>query len=346
MMNVALIVPPLVGHTYRGTGTYTEGLYKGLRDSKKINVALVNQKDDLSSFDIVHYPYFDPFFLTLPLLKRKPTIVTVHDLIPLKYPHCSPKGVKGFLKWQIQRYSLLGAKTIVTDSTASKTDIMNLCHIDSDKIHTVSLGVSEEFKVVISKYLLKSTKKKLKLPEEFILYVGDINCNKNVMGLLQAFRLVQKSLLNLHLVLVGIGLVTPSMQLTEILQFIRSSGMDDKVHRMGFIDISDLVHTYNLAKIYIQPSFAEGFGLPVLEAMACGCPVMASNSSSLPEVAGDAGIFFNPSSNQVIAEEIFSLYHDSEKQNVLKRKGLQRVKTFTWEKCADEVIQIYEQVLK
>ena len=345
-MNVALITPPLAGHTYRGTGIYTENLYKTLKKSEKVKVALVNLKESLASFDIIHYPYFDPFFLTLPVFKKKPTVVTVHDLIPLKYPRCFPKGVKGFLKWQIQRYSLLGAKTIVTDSTASKTDIMNLCHIESKKVHIVHPGVSEEFKVVTSENLLNSTKRELNLPNDFILYVGDINCNKNLMGLLQAFRLVQKSLPNLHLVLVGIGLVTPSIPLSEILQFTHAYNLDNKVHRIGFIDISDLVHTYNLAKMYIQPSFAEGFGLPVLEAMACGCPVMASDSSSLPEVAGDGGIFFNPSKSEVLGEEIISLYHNSEKQNSLKEKGLHRIKSFTWEKCAEEIIQIYEQVLE
>lgn len=346
MMNIALVAPVLAGHTYRGTGTYTENLYKGLRSSEKVNVTLVSQEDNLASFDIIHYPYFDPFFLTLPLLKERPTVVTVHDLIPLRYPHHFPKGVRGYIKWQIQRYSLGRSKAIITDSLASKNDILKFCQIPSDKIYPIPLGIGNEFRVITAKNVLERTRKKLKLPENFILYVGDINYNKNIPGLLEAFRLVQKSLQDLRLVLVGIGLVTPSIPLTEILQFIHAHSLDDKVHRIGFIDISDLVHTYNLAKIYIQPSFAEGFGLTVLEAMACGCPVMASNSSSLPEVAGDAGILFNPSKSEVIGEGIISLYKDLEKQNSLKEKGLQRIKSFTWKKCTDEVIQIYEQVLK
>lgn len=344
MMNVAIVAPVLAGHTYRGTGTYTENLYKGLRGSEKVNVTLVSQKDNLSSFDIIHYPYFDPFFLTLPLLKERPTVVTVHDLIPLVYPHHFPKGIKGYIKWQIQRYSLGMAKAIITDSFASKKDILEFSGIQSSKIHPIPLGVGSQFKVITSRDILEKTRKKLKLPQNFILYVGDINYNKNVLGLLEAFRFVRESRPDFHLVLAGIGFMTPSIPLDKILELLNIHDLRTKVHRVGLVEKEDLVSLYNLAKIYVQPSFAEGFGLPVLEAMACGCPVITSNTSSLPEIAGDAGIFFNPSETQTLAQEIISLSNNPGKQEIVRKKGLEQVKQFTWEKSCDEVIKVYQSV--
>lgn len=344
MINVALVTPVLAGHTHRGTGTYTENLYKGLRDSG-VKVTLVTQKDNFFSFDIIHYPYFDPFFLTLPLLKGCPTVVTVHDLIPLKYPHHFPKGIRGYIKWQIQRYSLRKSKAIITDSLASKNDILKFCQIPKNKIYPISLGIGGEFKVITEKNILERTRKKFKLPENFILYVGDINYNKNVLGLLEAFRLVSKSLPGLHLILVGIGFTTLSIPLSKILQLINVPELKAKVHRVGLVTSSDLISLYNLAKIYVQPSYAEGFGLPVLEAMACGCPVIVSNASSIPEIVGDAGIFFNPYETHTLAQKIISLYQNGEEQNILQKKGLQWVKKFTWEKCCDKVINVYHSIL-
>mgnify|MGYP001570429698 FL=1 len=114
-IKIALVDPPLSGHKLRGTGIYTLELYKALQKQKEVIVSLVDIKSDFSAFDIVHYPYFDPFFLTLPIIKKKPTVVTVHDLIPLKFPKYFPKGIRGEIKWRIQKFSLRDIQAIITD---------------------------------------------------------------------------------------------------------------------------------------------------------------------------------------------------------------------------------------
>src|SRR5690606_743268 len=139
--------------------------------------------------DIIHYPYFDPFFLTLPLKKRVKTIVTVHDLTPLVFPDAFPAGIKGKLSWQVQKYSLKSASAIIADSEASKKDIIRLTGIDSNKIHVVYLAAGEEFeRLQLSDTRNKELRKKYKLPENFLLYVGDVTWNKNLPRLLDAIE--------------------------------------------------------------------------------------------------------------------------------------------------------------
>lgn len=342
---IALVNPPLLGHKYRGTGTYTKRLYQALKKHSEVDISLVNTKDNLEEFDLVHYPYFDPFFLTLPLIKKKPTVVTVHDLIPRQYPKFFPPGIKGLLKWQIQKLALRRSTAVITVSYASKEDIMRFTGISEDKIHVIYLGVGGEFKVIKSEEFLENVRSKLKLPREFILYVGDVNYNKNIPGLIKAFNIVNKSRLSLHLVLVGNGFVTPSAQLAEILHLINGLRIGDKVYRLGHVTTSDLVGVYNLAKVYLQPSLAEGFGLPVLEAMACGCPVVASNLSSLREIIGNAAIKLNPYNIEEIADNIARILSNDLFQRELIEKGLNRAKLFSWEKSAKETLQIYKSII-
>ena len=344
-LKVGIIIPPIAGHKNRGTGVYADKLYQSLKEKKAVEVKLVNHGDNLNKFDLIHYPYFDPFFLTLPLIQNQPTVVTVHDLIPLKFPQFFPLGLRGSFKWQMQKLSLKEALAIITDSHASKEDIMKFTGISREKIFVIYLGVGEEFRVISSKDTLNRVRAKLKLPENFILHVGDVNYNKNIGGLIKAFNIVKNTYPNLNLVLIGNGFVTPSPQLSGILDLISSLKLGEYIFRLRHVNLGDLVCVYNLAKVYLQPSFAEGFGLPVLEAMACGIPVVVSNSSSLPEIVGNAGLLVDPHNVEQIASSISAVHTNPKKREELIKKGLARAKQFSWEKCAEETVDIYKKIV-
>ena len=332
-MRIAIVTPPIIGHEHRGTGLYVQYLYKELSKDTNIEIEKISLNANKKNFDIVHYPYFDPFFLTLPLTKIIPTVVTVHDLIPLKYPNNFPKGIRGTMKWWIQRYSLQSTPAIITDSDASKEDICRYAGISEDNIYVIYLGVGKQF---------KNLKKRR---ENFILHVGDVNFNKNIPRLLGAFHTVLSTFPNVKLMLVGIGFVTDTRQLQNLKKLIATLGITQKVEMVGSVDEKRLIDLYNTALLYIQPSLAEGFGLPVLEAMACGCPVVASNCISLSEITNGAAVEVDPLDEQSIASGILSIINDEKQRKKLSLLGLRHVDNFTWEKTAAKTIDVYKKVL-
>ena len=344
-INIALVDPPIAGHKFRGTGTYGEELFKALKKKEEVDISWVNYVSDIKEFDLVHYPYFDPFFLTLPIMKHKPTVVTVHDLIPLRFPDQFPKGIRGEIKWFIQKLSLGGAEVILTDSVASKNDIAKFTEIDKEKIKVVYLGVRNEFKVIKEGNILDKVRRKYSLPEKFLLHVGDVNYNKNISGMIKAFAKISQKYSDLYSILVGNGFIEDSPQLSQLINIISQLGVGDKIKRLGYIELLDLVGVYNLAQVYLQLSFAEGFGLPVLEAMASGCLVISSNTSSLPELVGEASLLVNPKNEEEIAKNIEIILTNKGERQELRDKGIKRAKEFTWEKCAEETLEVYKSIL-
>ncbi|MBI2617144.1 glycosyltransferase family 4 protein [Candidatus Gottesmanbacteria bacterium] len=344
-LRIAVVFPPLSGHAKRGVGSYTENLIAALRKNELLDVQITGYGHAYGSSQLVHYPYFDPFFLTLPLVKVKPATVTVHDLIPLEFPDKFPIGIRGLVKWQIQRLSLFGSSAIVTDSTSSKKSIQKFCG-KGVKIHVIYPGVARTFHKVSSTALLKNTKQKLNLPDNFILYVGDVNYNKNVVGLIESFKKVSVHDPSINLVLAGSGFIDKSRELENIKNTIYILGLNKHVTMFGFLPNTELVHLYNLATMYVQPSFAEGFGLPVLEAMACGIPVVASRTTSIPEIAGSAALFVNPYDTDEIARAIMRLFHDKKLQERLILKGRERFRKFTWESTASNFYKLWYSILK
>jgi len=347
-MKIAIDVSPLkTGHKFRGIGVYTENLIKGLEKikNKDFDFILVEDKKIPFNADLVHYPYFDFFFLTLPIKKGKPTIVTIHDTIPLVFPEHYPAGYKGNLKLFAQKLSLKNVKAVITDSENSKKDIFNYLNYPKEKIYVVPLAPGEEFKKINDKNLLAKTKKKYDLPDNFVLYVGDVNYNKNIPGLIKAFASIKDQ--NLKLVLVGKAFVNKEVKETqEILQLVKSLGLEKNIIFLGWVSSEELVAIYNQATIYCQPSFYEGFGLPLLEAMACSCPVIASDNSSLGEVCGSAAIMVKADTIYSIAEGIKLLINNKAKREELSKKGLEWVENFSWEKTAQKTHEVYKKVIK
>lgn len=352
-MTIAIDVSPLksghyLQHRVRGTGFYLENLKKSLQQYHSNNSYIFFTRGEKlpKNIDLVHYPYFEPFFLTLPLFNKYKTAVTIHDLTPFVFPKEFPSGLRGKIKWQIQRLTLRNTSRIITDSESSKRDIVKFTGISKDKISVVYLAVSDIFKLETNTMLLRRIRVKYKLPEKFILYVGDVTWNKNLPRLIRA---VQK--INLPLVLAGGALVDKDVDLsnpwnkdfTKVLKLIDE---DKRIIRLGFIPKEDLVLLYNMATVFVMPSLYEGFGLPILEAMSCGCPVVTSKEGSIPEVAGDAAFYIKAYDSDNIAKGIKAIYENKDLQERYSTKGLIQAEKFSWKKTAKATMKVYESIVK
>ena len=305
---------------------------------------MVTRKDIFLKVDLIHFPYFDLFFHTLPIIKKKKTVVTIHDCIPLIFPKYYPSGIKGNFSFLLQKIALGSVNMVLTDSDSSKKDIKTMLNCPESKIKTVYLAPDEKYqKLIIGNEIKEELSKKFGLQGDFILYAGDANYNKNIESLIKAFARIDKKY---QLVLVGKA--WENNQLPEVQkakEIVKNESLDDRVRFVGFLDDRELVQLYNLAKVYCQPSFYEGFGLQILEAMACGCPVVTSNLSSMPEVAGAAAVLVNPYRIEDIAEGINRLITDESFRKDKINLGYTQTKKFSWVKTAEETIKYYEKVV-
>lgn len=351
-MNIAIDISPLksghyLQHRVRGTGFYLQNLKTSIEKYYPENKYTYFNRGDLlkADIDIVHYPYFEPFFLTLPVFPRNKEIVTVHDLTPLVFPNHFKPGLKGMLKWQIQKLALRNSSAIITDSESSKKDIVKYAGVNEKKVKVVYLAAGSEFKILESKEETEDVRRKYGLPREFILYVGDATWNKNLPRLIKA---VSKN--NIPLVMVGKALVDKAIDaqnpwnkdLVEVQELAEKS---KNILRLGFVSSEDLVALYNLATVFAMPSIYEGFGLPILEAMSCGCPVVASKGGSLVEVVGEAGKYVDPNDMDSIADGINEVLKSPNLQKELSQKGFVQSKKFSWHKTADETMGVYRSVM-
>ncbi|RJR24495.1 glycosyltransferase family 1 protein [Candidatus Microgenomates bacterium] len=340
MIRVGIDLTPLNNQSkYRGIGKYTQRLIASLRSVKDIELtSLPNEAD------IVHYPFFDFFFLTLPFVKPKKTVVTIHDCIPLAFPDQYPPGIKGRAKFLIQKQSLKGVEAVITDSESSKKDIVKYLDYPAEKIWVVYLAADPCFGIVEDKKEKDKIKEKYMLPDKFVLYVGDVNYNKNLSNLIKAYSQVKDKA---DLVFVGKSFENKTLkEVKEILFLIKELNLEKKVHFPGYIPDSDLKVVYNLASVYCLISLYEGFGLGVLEAMSCGCPVVASKLSSLPEAAGDAALLVDPYSKDEIGKAIGKLLGSKKEREEYAKKGVKRAGLFSWEKVAEETAEVYKKVVK
>lgn len=346
-MKIAIDITPLEsGHKARGIGVYTKNLIDALETYGKQHTYFyfTGKQSVPTDADLVHFPYFDPFFLTLPFIKPKPTVVTVHDLIPLVFPYKFPAGIRGNIKWKIQRLSLRGAKRIIADSNSSKNDISRIVGVKKDSIDTVYLAPDPSYHPVTNKSALDAVRRMFSLSGKYILYVGDVNWNKNVIGLLRAFVALRKrnEFSQFKLVLVGPAFQDDSLTETqEINQFILDHVLENSLIRPGNVSASDLSCLYSLASVYVQPSHYEGFGLPVLEAMVCGCPVVCTNTSSIKEIAGPA-LQVSPGPEDLLTGIIKMITID---RKIQLERQFEWVKQFTWKRVAGETVAAYERTL-
>ena len=323
---------------FRGIGFYTRRLIAELEKIPSVQLIKFDQK--LSEpVDLIHYPGFNPFHFSLPLINHYPYVVTVHDLTPLKFPDRFPPGIKGKVRWLLQKKQLQSARALITDSEASKKDIVKFVDISAGKVHVVYLAADKIFKT-------KKSANKFSLPDKFVLYVGDVNYNKNLPLLAQTCLS-----LNFPLVVVGKQAIDKNFNRNhpenqDLIKFqALAAANPQKIITLGYVKTEDLVAIYNLATVFAQPSLAEGFGLPVLEAFACGCPVITSSNTSLAEISGQAALLINPRDQSQLAYALKSLWLNPNLRTKYTHLGQAQIKQFSWEVTAQNTIKIYDQVL-
>jgi len=283
--------------------------------------------------------YFNPHFFNSSVGANCKKIVTFHDLSFKYYPeHFSWRKRLWHNFFVNPKKEAKKADKIIAVSESTKQDLVDLYGIDEKKVKVIYSGVGEEFgKFPISNFQFPIIRKKYNLPEKFILYFGTIEPRKNIAGLIRAFELLKKNknYNDLYLVIAG----AKGWAFKNIFKTAKKSKYAGQIIFTGFVDPQDKVYLYNLALLFVYPSFFEGFGFPPLEAMACGVPVITSNNSSLPEVVGDAALMINPFDVDELAWAMEEILSDDGLRQELIARGLERVKLFPWDKCANETLK-------
>lgn len=294
----------------------------------KINMisSVLNRSSDFNRYDLIHSPTVTaPFFFSP---KKVKVVMTVHDVIPFLHPQWHPWKRKLYFKY-ILKYRLQQVDHIISVSHSTKHDLIKYLGVSSEKITVIHLGAPEYFK----------PQNKVQ-KGNYILGVGTFEPRKNFEGLIRSFsRLKRQYRIKEKLIIVG----KQGWFLKDIANLQKEYGTD--ILFKGYVDENELVELYQLAKVFIYPSFYEGFGLPVIEAMACGCPVITSNHSSLPEVGGAAALYVNPEDTDQISRKIYQVLSDQNLQEEMTRKGIMQVSKFSWEKCAEKTVQVYKKVM-
>lgn len=284
-----------------------------------------------SAADLLH-----SFAFVTPVATRKPCIVTVYDLSFMHYPDAFPRGQRAYLQTQTRRSSR-SARRIITISESGKQDVHRFFGVPTDQIDVVYPAVDEQYRV-LDKAEIEQFKQAQQLPDRFILHVGTLQPRKNIERLIEALPLLDRSL---HLVLVG----GKGWLYDAIYARIGQLGLRERVHFTGYVPDEDLPRYYNAATIVAIPSIYEGFGFPVVEAMACGTPVVASQASSLPEAGGDAARYFDPHSAEAIAERIESVVGNSAESATMRQRGLVQASKFQWTQAGHQLLSSYRKGL-
>ncbi len=286
--------------------------------------------------DLLHsLHYTRPFFLPCK------SVVTFHDMTFFLYPHLHTLTKRLFFQAAI-RFSGSKADALIAVSESTRRDVLRLLKLPPKKVFTVYHGVAEGFKPIAETSLLENIRNKYGLPARFILYVGLVEPRKNLPLLLRAFKKATNDGVGAQLVVAG----SFGWMVEPVFEQLQELGLEEKVHFTGYIPRQDLPMVYNLADFLVYPTLYEGFGLPVLEAMACGCPVVASAVSSIPEVVGEAGVLVPPNDEDALAQAILSMWHDQDLRERLAKQGRQQSSNFTWERTAQETAWVYHQVLQ
>lgn len=330
------------GDSVRGIGAHSSNLFNAFRrnSNKAIKIPEVNKNDDLSKYDVVHFTVFRPFFISLPFFKPKNTkfVLTIHDLIMLVYPEHYPSGIKGWIRFRINKFLI---KTlidrIITISETSKKDICRFLEVDPEIVDVVYIAPKKVMKKLKSGSWEDEIRKKYNLPEKFVLFDHGVNYNKNIPILIKACRIAKIPLAVVGKEIENIGKL--NLNHSE-LRHLKGIDFSD-VLKLGYVSDDDLNKLFNLAYIYVQPSYYEGFGMPPLEAMAVGCPVICSKTQALVEVFGEACLYFEPKSVDDLVEKIKIFTSDSKKRNEYIRKGFEQVKKYSWDKAATETLDVY-----
>ncbi len=301
--------------------------------AEQLSIPLALRREGITLFHAPHY--------VLPPLVRCRSVVTIHDCIHLMFPQYLPSR----LALQYARTSIAlaarRAARVMTVSESSKRDILRFVDVKPEKIDVIYNAYDERFTIEPREEDVVRVRERYQLHDEFVLYAGNVKPHKNLERLIDAFDLVRKRGLD-HLKLVMIG--DDISKYTALRRAVHQHQLHKYVRFLGYLPEETLAVMYRLAGVFVFPSLYEGFGLPPLEAMASGTPVVTSNVSSLPEVAGDAALLVDPYDPHAIADGIYRVLTDEALGRELRRKGLARARQFSWEQSVRRVRDIYEQV--
>lgn len=339
---------------------HTYYLYISQKNKKYFNFEEKNVVvKTLSRFWSVHFlkllweQFFLPFSLwkhdiqlyhstgfTLPFFKQKKTkyVVTIADMTFFSHPEYHLWWKVLYFRYMIPR-ALKKADTIITISDNTKNDILKMTNIPPEKIKTIYLGVDRQFSP-LNRSVCKKIGEKYNIKTPYILFVGMLEPRKNIIGLLHAYALL-KDKKGHELVIVG----KKGWKCDEIFDTVKELGLQTVVRFLGYVPDEDLPALYSAATCFVYPSFYEGFGIPILEAMACGCPVITSNNSSMKEIAGNAALLIDPANKEEIKEAMELILSHKKEQQRRRRAGLLQVKKFCWETMAKQTKELYASLL-
>lgn len=282
--------------------------------------------------DVLHGPAF-----LIPTVRHDvATVVTIHDLVAFSHAETIPWKYAAYMRRLIRR-AAHAATRVITDSESVRRDIRKRFHIPADRLDCIPLGVPSRFRPAPTEDI-RRVRERYAIPRDYLLFVGNLEPRKNLPGLVRAYRTIrEQSDREVDLVVAG----RIAWKSGPLLRELGAEDLRGNVHTTGFVDAGDLVALYSGAEAFMFPSFWEGFGLPVLEAMACGTPVIASDLASIPEVAGDAAQLISPDSPDAIAEAALRLLRDPAVHADYVQRGLARAREFPWERTAVKTLQVY-----
>ena len=274
-----------------------------------------------------------------PLLTRAPTVLTIHDMTLTLFPHLHPR--RRLLTRPLVSLAARRADAIIAVSQTARRDILRVTGVPKARVHLIREAAAPVFRPIHDEDLLEKIRHRYNLAEKFILFVGTIEPRKNLPRLIQAYGMLRKSGFSSHqLVCVG----PYGWGYREVRKIIDFLNLEGAVRLTGYVPFEDLPSLYNLSEIFVFPSLHEGFGLPVIEAMACGTPVITARNSSLAEITGGCAEFVDPEDIESIAQALRRLAQDSERRRELRQCALQQARRFSWRQAARQTLAVYRNV--
>lgn len=290
------------------------------------------------NFDLVHFANFNH-----PILYRRPFVVTIHDLIMHLFPTGAQKN--SLLRKTAYRLTMKDcrrAKKVIVPSQSTRDDLVKMLHFPSQKIVITPEGSEAIFRVHTDREKV-AVRERLKLPKKYLLFVSRWEVYKGLPVLLDAYERLTEKYPDLGLVICG----RPDKQNPTIAELVRQKQTSNpNIVTPGFVGDEDLAAIYSASTVFVHPSWYEGFGIMILEALASAVPVVTSNTSSLPEVVGNAGLLVDPKNPEELARAIEQILSDDQLSASLVVKGLERVKQYSWRKMAEETLAVYQEVVR
>ena len=287
--------------------------------------------------DIFHSPNF-----VLPPVARASTVLTIHDLSFIRVPQCAEPSLREYLARVVPK-AVTRADRVLADSHNTKKDIIELLEVSPDKVDVVPAGVDDRFRPVADSNSLETVRRKYHLGKgPFILSLGTLEPRKNFTGVMEGYALLKHEQKLPHRLVIAGG---KGWLCEGIFETVRRLQLEDEITFAGFIEDKDLPALYSLADLFAFPTLYEGFGLPVLEAMACGTPVVTADNSCMPELVGDAAILIDARDTEGLAEAMGQVISDQELRDSLIEQGLARARLFTWPQAAQKLLEAYNRLL-